>query len=344
MSDDKTEEPTPRKLRQAEEQGDLPISAALTSSMCFLVATMALPLTVTRAASAFGSMLRGAGGASPSAALSGAALGLAGAVGPLLLSGAAVALVAGVAQTRGVIAVSKLAPDLSRLSPERGVPSLLSADRARAALRGTLTAGVMVLVVRARLSQGASLLGGEAQAVAEGTARLLATLLRDAALVLLASSLIDVVLVRRSYAARLRMTRAEVKQESKESEGDPQLKAARERAHHELLTQASINAVKGATVVVVNPTHLATALRFVEGEDDAPRVVTKGEGALAASIIEAARAYGVPVVRDVPLARALHELEVGDEIPESLYEAVAELLRALWAEAEACGDQGDAGS
>jgi type III secretion protein U len=81
----------------------------------------------------------------------------------------------------------------------------------------------------------------------------------------------------------------------------------------------------------VNPTHLACALRYDEKEgDQAPVVVASGEGDLAARIVQAAHDYGVPVVRDVPLARALVELDVGDVIPEALYEAVAEILREIW--------------
>ena len=97
-----------------------------------------------------------------------------------------------------------------------------------------------------------------------------------------------------------------------------------------LLTQAAVHAVKEASVVIVNPTHIAVALRYNDEEDSAPTVVSQGEGALARQILDAARAYNVPIVRDVPLARALHELEVGDQIPEALYEAVAEILRSLW--------------
>jgi type III secretion protein U len=127
------------------------------------------------------------------------------------------------------------------------------------------------------------------------------------------------------------MSKDEVKREYKESEGDPQIKQARERAHHEMLASAAVGNVRNATVVIVNPTHLATALRYDEQEgDQAPVVVASGEGDLAARIVAAARDFGVPVVRDVPLARALAELSIGDAIPEALYEAVAEILRDAW--------------
>lgn len=130
---------------------------------------------------------------------------------------------------------------------------------------------------------------------------------------------------------RLRMAKEEVKREYKDAEGDPQIKAARERAHQEMLAAAAVGNVKKATVVVVNPTHLATALRYDEEQGDAaPVVVASGEGDLAARIVAAARDYAVPIVQDVALARALAELQIGDAIPEALYEAVAEILRDAW--------------
>jgi flagellar biosynthesis protein FlhB len=172
-----------------------------------------------------------------------------------------------------------------------------------------------------------------AAAIADLAARRIA---RDAALIGLAVAIIDLVVTRRTFRAKLRMTKAEVKREHRESEGDPQLKAARHRAHHEMLAAATINAVRDATVVIVNPEHLATALRYVDGEDEAPKVIANGDGDLARRIQEAARAYGIPVIRDVPIARALRDLEVGDTIPEALYEAVAEILREIY-EAEEAG-------
>jgi flagellar biosynthesis protein FlhB len=156
-------------------------------------------------------------------------------------------------------------------------------------------------------------------------------LLWAAALVGLVLGGVDYFFVRRAWLARHRMSKDEVKREARESEGDPEVKAARRRAHQEALAGSMIAAVKDATVLIVNPTHLATALRYQEGDDEAPTVIAHGEGDLAQRLIEAAHAYGVPVVRDVPVAHALRELELGSEIPEALYEAVAEVLRELLA-------------
>jgi type III secretion protein U len=145
---------------------------------------------------------------------------------------------------------------------------------------------------------------------------------------LAALALVDVWRVRRRHRSALRMTRDEVRREQREDQGDPALRGERQR-HHRALLEAG--PVARATVVVVNPTHLAVALRHHRGEPDAPRVVAKGKGRAAARIRSAARRAGVPVVRDVPLARALDRLvEVGDEIPERLYDAAAVVLARLY--------------
>ena len=339
MSDDKTEEATPQRLRKAAQDGDVPVSAALTSSAAFLVAVAVAPSLVRATTSYVGDALKAAmatrgeiDGFAP--ALGDAAWSVIALSAPLVLAAAAVAALAGGVQAGGVLAIGKLLPDFSRLSPMKGLAGLASPQRAFQIARSLLAASAIALIVRStfrdHLADFAATLGSPAKA-ATVAGILVGGLARDVALVLLAAAFADVALTRFSWKKRLRMSKDEIKRESRESEGDPQLKAARERAHHELLAQASIGAVKNATVVIVNPTHLATALRWNEEEDEAPKVLAKGDGLLAQQIVEAARDYGIPVVQDIPLARALVELEVGDEIPEALYEAVAEILRTLWA-------------
>jgi flagellar biosynthesis protein FlhB len=170
---------------------------------------------------------------------------------------------------------------------------------------------------------------GHGEAVASIAWLLGRRLLWGAALVGLLLSGVDYFFVRRAWLERHRMSKDEVKREHRESEGDPEVKAARRRAHQEALAGSMIAAVKDATVLIVNPTHLATALRYQESQDEAPTVLAHGEGDLARRLIEAAHAYNVPVVRDVPVAHALRELTLGEQIPEALYEAVAEVLREL---------------
>jgi flagellar biosynthetic protein FlhB len=126
------------------------------------------------------------------------------------------------------------------------------------------------------------------------------------------------------------MTREEVRRENKEEEGDPRHKQERRRLRDELLRSEGLRAVRKADCVVVNPEHVAVAIRFDRDIMQAPQVVAKGEDLMAEAIRREARLAGVPIVRNVPLARALCELDEGTEIPSELYEAMAEVLRFVY--------------
>jgi type III secretion protein U len=332
----KTEQPTPRRLRKAREEGDSPVSLPLAQAFGFVGALALLPAALAAAAAQLGERLRwsiqGGGEALPPAQI---ALDVVLLSTPVLLAAAGVGTTAGLLQAGGVVAWSKVAPDLSRLDPWAGLQNLFNLQRlgsvARALVAALVVGGVCVHLL---LDHAASLVGsvgnpGAALAVALELGKRLGWFAAVAGLALAA---LDVLLTRRAWFERLKMTRDEVRREQRETEGDPEIKAARRLAHQSLLMGATINAVRDATVLVTNPTHLATALRYSndDGDDAAPRVLAQGEGELARRMIDAAHAYGVPVVRDVPVARALHELEVGDEIPEALYEAVAAILKEVW--------------
>jgi flagellar biosynthetic protein FlhB len=138
----------------------------------------------------------------------------------------------------------------------------------------------------------------------------------------------------------LMMSKHEVREEYKETEGNPLIKHKRRQIHREIIAQAMMAAVKRANVVVTNPTHLAIALRYDKSEMSAPIIVAKGADLMAAQIREIAEEANVPIMRDVPLARALYELEIDDEIPEELYESVAVVLRWVYQLAEERGEIG----
>jgi type III secretion protein U len=352
---DKTEDPTPKRLRRAREEGDSGASAYGAQAIAFVAAVAAAPSAAHALASWSGDALRAAirSAAHPAAGARFDPLELATSVvaltAPLLAAAGIAGGVAFVVQTGGVVASKRLTPKLDRLNPAAGLRSLFSGARLFAVARA-LVAGVVVgwlgyaglqehAVDFARLAGRTAFAGGVVASVAGALAW-------RAALVGLALGVADVLVTRRAWLGRLKMSKDEVKREYRESEGDPQIKQARERAYQEMLAQAAIANVRTASVVVVNPTHLACALRYAtdatdatgeggeggEGSerDEAPVVVASGQGDMAARIVQAAHDYGVPVVRDVPLARALVELEVGDVIPEALYEAVAEILREAW--------------
>ena len=246
------------------------------------------------------------------------------------------AAVTAVVQSGGIIATKRLQPKLERLNFFEGFKGLFSTNRlvgvARAAIYGSAVAYFAYQSLRAHAGDLARTTGRLPEAAALA-GHLAIDVVWRAAILGLFLAILDVVVTRRSWRKKLRMDKSEVKREHKESDGDPQLKAARERAHHELLASATVANVQKASVVIVNPVHIACALKYDEEEgDDAPVLVASGYGDLAQKMVQAARAYGIPVLRDVPLARALVELDVGTEIPEALYEAVAEILREAWDE------------
>jgi flagellar biosynthetic protein FlhB len=149
--------------------------------------------------------------------------------------------------------------------------------------------------------------------------------------VLIVIAAIDVPYQSWKYAKKLRMTKEQVKQEHKESEGDPHVKGKIKQMQRAMARRRMMSEVPSADVVVTNPTHYAVALKYTEGSMSAPKVVAKGSDAVAARIRELAKENGVAIMEAPPLARALHfHAEIGDEIPESLYTAVAEVLAYIF--------------
>jgi flagellar biosynthesis protein FlhB len=136
-------------------------------------------------------------------------------------------------------------------------------------------------------------------------------------------------LQRKRYIKRMRMTKEEVMREHKEEDGDPAIKSERRRRHRQLLAGVGFSAISKSNVVVVNPTHIAIALSYNEESDEAPWIVASGSGSNAKKIRQEATRLGIPIIKHVPLARALIAVELGDEIPEGLYEAAAEVIRAI---------------
>ncbi len=132
------------------------------------------------------------------------------------------------------------------------------------------------------------------------------------------------------HQKELMMTKQELKEEYKESEGNPQMKGQRRFLHQQLSMQPMAKAVQSATVVVTNPTHLAVALSYRRGNDEAPTIVAKGADLMAAQIRKIAAEADIPITRNISLARALYEIEIEEEVPEELYEAVAVVLRWVY--------------
>jgi type III secretion protein U len=225
---------------------------------------------------------------------------------------------------------SKLAPSLSKLSPSKVLKRWFSLQGVFELLKTVAKLG-LVLFIGYWVVKGA-LVGVLALHRAElsGFYGVLATVSRSFAVqVGLAFAVVaaaDYYFQWRRWKKGLMMTKDEVKREHKEQEGDPIIKSQRKGLHQELANQQIVGETRVADAVVVNPTHLAVALRYDRETMAAPRVTAKGAEAVARMMLDEARRHDVPVVRDVPLARALFAVEMGRYVPKELYEAVAEVL------------------
>jgi len=149
-------------------------------------------------------------------------------------------------------------------------------------------------------------------------------------LMFVAFAIFDVWFQHKSFMKKMMMSKEDVKKEYKESEGDPHHKAHRKQMHMEIMNSEQMEAVKSADVVVTNPEHVAVALKYDRDKDGAPKVLAKGLDARAQAIRELAKQAEVPLLRNVPLAHALLRIEVNQEIPEDLYDAVAEVLNFVY--------------
>ncbi len=336
MSGGRTEEPTPKRLREARRRGEVARSDELSAAASLAFGLAGVLATSPQIAAELGRGLRAAlatavGCSDPwPAARAGLATVLRLSLPPACaaLAGAALAsaLQAGLRSSP-----EALRPRLDRLDPVRGLGRLCSASQLARAALGLAKGAVLLALAWAWFRRTAPLLSALPRLGAESAWRALPALVGLAiqlAAALAVFGAVDWALARRRHRRALLMTRDEVRREQKEDDGDPERRAERRRLHRALL---EAGAVSRATVVVVNPTHVAVALRHDRDGDEAPRVVAKGSGTAAARIRSAARRAGVPVVRDVPLARALHRLAgVGEEIPEQLYEAAAAVLAHLY--------------
>lgn len=334
-----TEQPTARRLTQARQRGQVAHSRELSSAIALLaviaVVSWGAPVAVARLLSLFrstlGASLKAPLALSPSIARA-ADVASAVALLPLLVALAVTVLVAAL-QTRGLWAWQALAPDAARLSPLAGLGRVFSlrtvAELGKGMLKLAVVAALAFAGLAAPLRQLPALVGAPPGTVLVALGVWARAVGLRVAFALLALALLDALLVSRRHRRSLMMTRDEVKREFKETEGDPQHKAERQRLHRQLAEQRMLDGVRKAAFVVVNPEHIAVAVRYDRDADEAPVVVAKGERLLAEQIKQVAREAGVPIYRDVGLARVLNGIAEGDEIPEALYQAVAEVLRAL---------------
>ncbi len=339
MPGEKTEAPTPKRVRDARKRGQVSKSQEIVSIGVLLTAIVGLRLLGPGIGHSMEGMLRDSLVNPTSEDLTAkaandmgrdwaqrAGLTLAPLMGLLMVAGVAL----NVGQTGFILSGEKLKPKMSHVNPAQGFKRIFATEGlinlAKALLKMGIVAAAVTMVMRKRMAE-ITTLGNVSIGVAIG--RLVSIAFDIAiwsAVVLFVLTVADYAWQRRKHFKELQMTKDEVRQEMKETEGDPQIKGAIRRRRQALLNRM-IAAVPKADVVVTNPTHYAVALRYDQLAGGAPIVVAKGERLLAQRIKEVARKSGVPVLEEPPLARALYAaVPVGHPIPANLFHAVAEVL------------------
>jgi flagellar biosynthetic protein FlhB len=254
---------------------------------------------------------------------------------PVFLTAVLAGLTVNYLQVGFLFTTEPLAFKLERLNPVEGFKRVVSRrllfDLVKALLKFGLVGLVAFLFVRGRLEEMLLVLYLDAA----GFWRTLSNLSLDLALrigaVFLTLAVLDYLYQRYEHYRSLKMTKQEVKEEMKQLEGDPQLRARLRERQRKVAMQRMLQEVPRATVVITNPTELAVALRYREGEENAPVVVAKGAALVARRIRELAEKHSVPLVENRTVARLLYDkVEVGREIPVELYQAVAEILAVVY--------------
>jgi len=339
----RTEQPTPRRKLKARQEGQVASSREFTAAVQFAAAVLLLAVFAGPASAGLERAIRGIIREAFRESLDAQRLYLLAATlleGPLSLVWAlgavlvALSLLSHLAQTGFALTPQRLAPGFGRLNPMarlREIPGENLSQTLRALLLLPLAGWIFWYVVDTRLERFLLLPRQAVEAAAATVGGTLLELLGQAAVVLLALGLFDLYRQRRKTHKRLLMTKQEVRQEQKDLEGSPQIKARLRRLQREMRRRQMIRSVPEASVVITNPAHYAVALKYDAETMPAPLVLAKGLDHLARRIREIAEENHIPIVENPPLAQALYKsCQVGAEIPPHLYLAVAEMLAYIY--------------
>jgi flagellar biosynthesis protein FlhB len=341
---EKTEPASPRRLEKAREDGQVPRSPELSTFAVLIAAGSGLWLMGDHLTGQLRSLIKGGMQVPRDVGFDSSLLTerlfdqslhalvafapffilmiLAAVVAPMLLSG-------------WLFTFKSLAPDFNRLNPVKGVGRMFSlhslVELCKALLKAALIGGAGAWTVWHHKEAVLSLIAAPLAVGAGHMGELVAMSFLAIAGTMVLIAAVDVPFKLWDHHRKLKMTKEEVRQENKETEGNPQVKGRIRAQQREMARKRMMAEVPKADVIVTNPTHYSVALKYEDGKMRAPRVVAKGSHLLALKIREVAQQHHVPLLEAPPLARALyHHAELGDEIPQTLYNAVAEVLAYVY--------------
>ncbi|MDO8586200.1 MAG: flagellar biosynthesis protein FlhB [Armatimonadota bacterium] len=337
---DRTEPATPRRREDAREEGRVAKSVDINSALVLLASLLAMRIGGPYVFSGLMDLTRETFMNLHSRGLSAEGLPMLVSwygsrfmmlCAPVVLGTAAMALAANVLQVGFKVTPKALRPDLTRLDPIKGIARLASWRSLVELGKSTLKVAIIAYFVYTFLREQQPALIDLASMSPRGIGIKLGGmcwgLAMRGALAMLAIGVLDYIYQRFHFEQTLRMTKQEIKDEHKRAEGDPQVKGRIRQRQRDLARGRQIQEVARADVVITSPTHIAVALKYDTNKMSAPTVVAKGQRLIAEKIKAMAEAHQVPIVENPPIARLLYKVvEVGHQIPEDLYQAVAEIL------------------
>jgi flagellar biosynthetic protein FlhB len=334
----RTEPASAKRLKKARDDGDVAVGRDVAMFASLAVGTILLTATATGLRDRLVKLVQACGLA--------IATGQTRDILPLVTGPAALvlaicagagmaALIAGVAQTGGGFWLDRVMPDFSKVFNPGRLGKLFKAETLAdlgLSLVKVLTLGwVLWSSIRDDFMTLPNLLQADTATQLAGLFRPLTASLAKILTGLGLIAGLDFALTRYRYTERMKMTKEELKREYKEDEGDPYIRSRRKQKHRQILKGLIAVEVPKADALIVNPTHIAIAIKYQPGKDAAPRVTAKGKGALAETMRDLARQNGIPIVQDIPLARLLYrKVKVGKSVPVETYKAVAAVLAFVY--------------
>lgn len=339
---EKTEEPTPRKRARSRREGQIAISQDfyIVANVMFVALTLvfATQWTLPRAIRAFPRIWAPRDGLTVDGAVDLLKLSFATAgwlVVPVLLAALVAGLVAGFAQTRGQLTLPRAKPKPGQLNPTKNLSRIFKKsapiELPKTILKILIAAGAVWFVIEGRLEEYLRLPELPLASIMAFQLTMVAKALVAASAAMIIVAIIDYAWQHYQTEKSMKMTKSEVKDETRQAQGDPEVRKRLLGQMFERSLRRMMGDVPQADVVVTNPEHISIALRYTRSEMAAPEVVAKGAGFVALKIRTIARECGVPIVENKPLARALYRgVKVGQHVPERLFQAVAEVLAYVY--------------
>ncbi len=341
MSGEKTEQPTPKRLQDSRKKGEVFKSRDFAQALLFMTAAAVLasggPAYVAELRNLmkeFFTPVVMQGTMTQNAMLS--RLGYAWSKflllsAPLLAALVVVGAAANFMQVKALFAPEVIKPKFDKLNPLNGFKNTFFSSKtylelAKSLIKFAVIFWLLYSAVKGSMRDIVHTPDLRIDQTAALAAKLMSGILFKAGAVFVLLGAADFMIQKKMFMKKMMMSKEDVKQEFKEQEGDPHVKHMRRHLFQQLMHESVARNVPRATVVVANPTHVAVALRYDEASMQAPQVTAKGQDSMALKILEIAREHQVPVVRNIGLAHSLYDLEIGLEVPEDLYEAVAEVL------------------